>query len=402
MKVNKQKILSAVLAAAMSLSCMAWPAFAESSEVQTAPVQVAAANQKSLTFSDVPASHWAYKYVMACVSHGAISGTTPAVNGVGTFDPNGKVTLGHFLMVLTRLIAADKIDESAAGHWAMPGYEAAIAVGLIYEYEYDSSSATLNKVLTREEMALLLTRAAEISGEPLDLLPGIENNIGDWEEISIEKVVYVMRAYSSGLLTGVNKQGDFNPKGNMTRAEMATVVCRLMNYYPRAEVVVQDPYLYISDEGYTKGMLLPKVSREYELKALGATKIGEDSKGVYIIFTAPELPAVIADDFTFAFSSHLYKSNGDYFADPIWPFLKSGESTQRLYFKKYTGGKVTKKDIGSMGIGVYIYANGDVSRHMFVRSIDSDYPTTANGVWYDGAYDYMEFDSSAVWAGLGI
>ena len=111
---------------------------------------------------------------------------------------------------------------------------------------------------------------------------------------------------------------------------------------------------------------------------------------------------MIADDFTFAFSSHLYKSNGDYFADPIWPFLKSGESTQKLYFKKYTGGKVTKKDIGSMGIGVYIYANGDVSRHMFVRSIDSDYPTTANGVWYDGAYDYMEFDSSAVWAGLGI
>ena len=55
-----------------------------------------------------------------------------------------------------------------------------------------------------------------------------------------------------------------------------------------------------------------------------------------------------------------------------------------------------------MTIGVYIYANGDVSKSMFTRGIESGYKTTANGKWYDGSLDTATLDSSAVWAGLGL
>lgn len=71
-------------------------------------------------------------------------------------------------------------------------------------------------------------------------------------------------------------------------------------------------------------------------------------------------------------------------------------------FNSYSGGKVTKSEIGSMTIGVYIYANGDVSKSMFTRGIESGYKTTANGKWYDGSLDTATLDSSAVWAGLGL
>lgn len=411
MRFNKQKLLSGVLATGLALSCMVGPAFAASNDLQVSPAQVAAVSQETLTFSDVRINDWYYIYVMACAQHGAISGTTTPVNGIGTFNPNGKVTLSQFITVLTRLIAADKIDTSLSGtgvHWAMPNYNAATEIGLIYAYEYSSSDAELNKLLTREEMAVMLSRAAEINGEPLEILPGIENNIGDLDKVSSDKVTAVKQAYSSGLLFGVNND-NFDPKGTMTRAQMATVVCRLMNYVPRGEVTVKDPNdkgevintQYVSDEGYTKGMLLPAVSREYELKALGATRIGEDANGVYVTFTAPQLPSEIASDFTINMSARVYKSNGDYFADNIRVDLKSGE-TKKVYFNSFSGGKVTKGEIGSMAISVYIYANGDVSKSMFVRGIESGYKTTANGKWYNGSADNVSFDSSAVWSGLGL
>ena len=385
MRFNKQKVLSGVLATGLALSCMVGPAFAAGNDPQVSPAQVVAVKQETLT-------------------------TTP-VNGIGTFNPGGKVTLSQFITVLTRLIAADKIDSSLAGsgvHWAMPNYSAAIDIGLIYAYEYSSSKADLEKQLTREEMAVLLSRAAEINGEPLEILPGIENNINDLDKVSSDKVTAVKQAYSSGLLFGVNNN-NFDPKGTMTRAQMATVVCRLMNYAPRGEVTIKDPNdkdevintQYVSDEGYTKGMLLPAVSREYELKALGATRTGEDANGVYVTFTAPQLPSEIAGDFTINMSADVYKSNGDYFADSISVDLKSGE-TKKVYFNSFSGGKVTKGEIGSMAIGVYIYANEDISKHMFTRSIYSDVKGTANATWYNGSLDALEFDSSAVWAGLGL
>lgn len=410
MRFNKQKVLSGVLATGLALSCMVGPAFAAGNDPQVSPAQVVAVKQETLTFSDVRINDWYYTYVMSCVQHGAIEGTTPAVNGIGTFNPGGKVTLSQFITVLTRLIAADKIDTSLSGHWAMPNYSAAIDVGLIYSYEYSSSKTDLDKALSREEMAVMLSRAAEINGEPLEILPGIENNIGDLDKVSSDKVTAVKQAYSSGLLAGTNDNGDFAPKNTMTRAQMATVVCRLMNYAPRGEVTVKDPNAnveeskseyVVTESGETNGMLRPAVSREYELKALGATRTGEDANGVYVTFTAPQLPSEIAGDFTINMSADVYKSNGDYFADSISVDLKSGE-TKKVYFNSFSGGKVTKGEIGSMAIGVYIYANEDISKHMFTRSIYSDVKGTANATWYDGSLDTATLDSSAVWSGLGL
>lgn len=409
MRFNKQKVLSGVLATGLALSCMVGPAFAAGNDPQVSPAQVVAVKQETLTFSDVRINDWYYTYVMSCVQHGAIEGTTPAVNGIGTFAPNQNVSLGQFLAVLTRLIAADKIDTSLSGHWAMPNYSAAIDIGLIYSYEYSSSKADLEKQLTREEMAVLLSRAAEINGEPLEILPGIENNINDLDMVSRDKVTAVKQAYSSGLLFGVNND-NFDPKGTMTRAQMATVVCRLMNYAPRGEVTIKDPNSNVDETkseyvvtaaGETQGMLRSKYSREYELKALGATRTGEDANGVYVTFTAPQLPSEIAGDFTINMSARVYKSNGDYFADSIRVNLKSGE-TKKVYFNSFSGGKITKGEIGSMAISVYIYANDDVSKYMFSRSIYSDSKGTANATWYDGSLDTATLDSSAVWSGLGL
>ena len=54
------------------------------------------------TFSDVPASHWANKYVEYCASKGIVSGT-----GNGAFNPDGKLTGYAFGKMLLGTLGAD-------------------------------------------------------------------------------------------------------------------------------------------------------------------------------------------------------------------------------------------------------------------------------------------------------
>jgi len=262
-------------------------------------------------FDDMDQAKWAEQYVMLCVQHGAIAGTkAPDANGMGYFSPNTNVTAGQFITVLARLLAEDYIDADAyptseGYHWAYANYVAAIESGIITGKDFKSDNASLNKDLSREDMAYLLVRAANVNGENLEILPRVETMMKDYNSISADRKEAVKQAYSNGLLAGFG-DGSFGPKANMTRAQMATVVCRLMEYAPRGtvqvpddskpEVIVsQDKSQYVATSGDYKGYLKAGFSRQKELEALSMIKLGEDSKGVYVTFTAPSLPDVIKD-----------------------------------------------------------------------------------------------------------
>lgn len=355
------------------------------------------------SFSDVTSKHWAYNDIMTIVNKGAVAGTTTPVNGVGTYNPDGEVTLGQFLAISTRLVASDYLDtvEANSNHWASKNYQAALESGLISKYDFKESQ--LNNAISRQDMAYILVNVAKANGETLKTTSGIQNNISDYNSISQSRQAYVLQAYSNGLLAGKGS-GKFDPQGNATRAQIAAVFCRVMNYVERPSVSVDNPSTppvssgYVSTAGETKGMLLSAYSREYEHQALQAVRTGSDSKGVYVTFTAPQLPTEIKDSFTFNFTAIPYKSNGDYFTKNVEANLKSGES-QTIYLATFEGGSVSKSDIGSMTIGVMI--NNKDNKHMFVRSIENTDKTSAYGVWYDSQVDKTSLDSSAVWVGIG-
>ena len=63
-------------------------------------------------FSDVPAAHWANKYVAYCASNKIVSGV-----GEGKFDPNGKLTCPAFGKMLLVALGADAAKLSGSG-WA--------------------------------------------------------------------------------------------------------------------------------------------------------------------------------------------------------------------------------------------------------------------------------------------
>ena len=367
-------------------------------------------------FDDMKDAKWAEQYVMLCVQHGAIAGTrSPDANGIGSFSPNTNVTLGQFLTVLTRLLAEDYLDSNAyptseGYHWAYGAYEAAVESGIIRGGDFKSDKASLDQALSREDMAYLLVRAADVKGENLEILPRVETMMKDYNSISADRKEAVKQAYSNGLIAGFG-DGTFGPNATMTRAQMATVVCRLMEYAPRGTVTVPDdtkPEVvvsqnkadYVNVDGTFKGYLKPAFSRQKELEALSMIKLGEDSKGVYMTVTAPSMPDVIKNDFTFEFTGIVYDSKGEYFADKLKvDGLKAGE-TKTVYLVSYQDTGVKSSQIAEMDIAVAIN-NSTGYQHMFTREISTFDKSTAFASYSHGVADNVKFDSTSIWKGIG-
>ena len=357
-----------------------------------------------ITFSDLPQSHWAYKNVMLMASKGIVSGTTTPVNGVGTYNPEGDVTVGEFLAIATRLVAPDKIDTSINyDHWAVPYYKVALSSELITYRQFLPVSDSLDAPMLREDMAMVLVKVAQHNGENLQIKENIENNISDYPQIDETKREAVKQAYSNGLLTG-KENNKFAPKDTLTRAEIATVFCRVMNYTKRPEVTVIDNSEYakyvVTEDIYTKGRLKGTYSDEFNLKAMDGIKLAEDENGVYAQATAPVLPDVIKDDFRISYDFVLHAPNGDYFSESIHFVLKPGES-KKVYFNSFEDTKVLKSQIGdaSLRVAIGTTENGNYMKDMYISSTSK---TKVRSDWYsDTNSTFIDYDGSHIFSGIG-
>lgn len=87
MKLNKQKMLSGVLATGLALSCMAGPAFAADPSLNDAIKDAQSQAEANLAFSDVKQGDWYYDAVMDMTEMGLFAGT-----GDGKFSPNNTMS----------------------------------------------------------------------------------------------------------------------------------------------------------------------------------------------------------------------------------------------------------------------------------------------------------------------
>ena len=142
MKIHKRLITA--MAAAVLTAALAVPAFAAGP-----------------TFRDVPASHWAYTAIEKAAGRGMVAGV-----GDGQYDPNGTITGGQLLTMLTRHfcpedIETDPIVLSQAGHsgrWYSGNLYAALKHG--YLDGIDPTEIDLDAPCTREQMVTILYNVA--------------------------------------------------------------------------------------------------------------------------------------------------------------------------------------------------------------------------------------------------
>ena len=183
------------------------------------------------SFKDVPSGHWAYTPIMKMVAQGLFAGTTtPDANGVGTFSPDSPMTRAQFVTVVTRYLYGADLkaiaeDHKDTGVWYSANYEVAVDHGLITESEFAMND--MNKAMTRQEMAMVLVRAAdELGQQPEQLISPLR--IADYNTIGSYYKDYVQECYSMGMICGTDSKGTFAPMGTLTRAQAATVLYRLV------------------------------------------------------------------------------------------------------------------------------------------------------------------------------
>lgn len=205
-----KKVLCLALAMALALSL--------------APSALAATD--TLTFSDVPATHWAYDEITEMTAQGLFTGKSAAVDGVAKFAPNDTMTRAEFVTVVTRMIFGEELaarENPAGAPWWRKYYDIAVENRILNAGELDGGN--LDRPMTRQEMALVIGRAAQ--GFDYYYYTA-SSGIPDWNAIADEYKPAVLFSYGNELLTGVDEEGTFDPNGTLNRAAGATVVYRLI------------------------------------------------------------------------------------------------------------------------------------------------------------------------------
>ena len=189
----------------------------------------------SPTFTDVPASHWAYTYIERAADEGWMNGV-----GSNQFNPGGTVTNAEFFTMLGRAYYAEdaaKIEaDYTGGNWWYPASKAAQNNGVlddtdlgIYVNAYGAwPDNVLFATTRRDDMALAIYNLMEDKGFTANQseMQAAQSKIGDWSSIKEKYQDPVSAVYALGIITGTS-DGTFAPERGMTRAEAATVLCRL-------------------------------------------------------------------------------------------------------------------------------------------------------------------------------
>jgi len=178
-----------------------------------------------IKFTDVNTDFWAYKAIMELVNRGIIKGYTDK-----TFKPDSVVTRSEFASMFTKalnLTASGNTQTFADVSTTSWDYQA-VEAAKYYMTGFRQSDGTIyfygGNAAVREDMAVALVKALNINVESNNA--ALQQLYTDYSSISANLRDYVYTAYKSGLMIGSNNK--FNPQGNLTRAEAATLLQRAL------------------------------------------------------------------------------------------------------------------------------------------------------------------------------
>ena len=187
------------------------------------------------SFSDVPASHWAYQQINRCVQDGIVSGYAD-----GTFKPGNPVSYGAFSIMLARAFYPNEL-ASYSNQGTATGEAIMNKHGILNDTS--RSSKSIGDPLPREDMAqvmynILVDKGAKIpsASEYAQAM----SSISDYDTISGNCRRGVLVCYTLGLLTG-QSDGSFGPRNPMNRAQGCVVINRLRDYMGNTTETPVDP-----------------------------------------------------------------------------------------------------------------------------------------------------------------
>ncbi|WP_261303460.1 S-layer homology domain-containing protein [Paenibacillus andongensis] len=212
------------------------------------------------SFNDVTLHDWARDYLDILYSKGIMNNKS-----AGQFLPNDAITRGEFVTLLVKIFDIPLINEDTSYHTNDPtdpnfqGTFADVRRGLglsnsssLYDFMHIEAGARAGIVrgnsaglfapgnsISREDAAVMIERAAnmKVNSDPAKSLLTLKKeftdagNIGVYAQPSVEAVMKAgfIDGIENALVEGQKKPTfSFDPKGNLTRAQAAAIVIRVL------------------------------------------------------------------------------------------------------------------------------------------------------------------------------
>ena len=170
------------------------------------------------SFTDVSKSHWAFKYIGTLTKAGVVSGMSET-----TFEPERKIKREEFVKMIVCMLnkngGVDSFIDSDKNSWYSPYLATALDIGLVHGRT--DGSFGVGETLTRQDMSVLVMRAAEIAGIPIKNSSNAafidESSISEYAKSSVSAL------YGAGIISGMGNNC-FAPKESATRAQAAKMI----------------------------------------------------------------------------------------------------------------------------------------------------------------------------------
>ena len=225
--------------------------------VSTTPAAFAALSdftaERSYTgqFADVPASAWYYDNVKTAYELGLVNGSSDT-----TYAPDDNITVAEVQTIVARIHATyhGNTIAPAEGAWYAPYVEYCMEhidrEICSMAYMLDGNTVMADTPASRTYFAYLMYAAlpadeyTKINTIPDDSLLDVKN----LNFTGAEERIYAL--YRAGILTGNDEYGTFNPDTNITRAEVAAIIARMIDPAQRKTFVLeQKPQIAL--QGFT-------------------------------------------------------------------------------------------------------------------------------------------------------
>ncbi len=178
-------------------------------------------------FVDILPDFWAYDSILETYNDGVMMGTGTDENGNKVFSPSGKLNMNQFFTVLTRAFYNEEVlNCPVAGAWPNQNF----AVAQEHNLFNGIASWLGDTEVTREVMAQMMYNVMVDKGVVLPNDSEIQmtiSKIPDFAAVDSSYGTAVAVCYYLDLLSGVNEQGTFAPKGLINRAQTSVIYVRL-------------------------------------------------------------------------------------------------------------------------------------------------------------------------------
>ncbi len=198
-------------------SCSAAEISAASSGTGLDSAKLTSESQPAAPFLDVPVDAWYAEAIAYCRQKGIMSGTTST-----TFVPEATLTRAMLAAVLHRMSDTPTVSDppaftdAVAGSWYSDAVSWAAKTGVVSGY--GGGTFGVNDPTTREQAVTILWRYA---GNPESTGTA---GVSDAASISTWAQAAVRWAEVNGILDGMLENNRFDPKANMKRGEVASML----------------------------------------------------------------------------------------------------------------------------------------------------------------------------------